>query len=282
MASSTPFDGTNFNTAAPDVDQPHGNDYQEHQATKKSMQFVNNKEHESIGADPSASSGGGVHSNGSSVAYYTSTTPVNRPDGSTALADNDIDKGRVWFDTNFDPPVMKKWSGSAWVQAGNKVLNDTYYTGVNKAGTGTTDLIKVGRNEADDADVPVIADAARTATNAAPAEDTGISNKKYVDDNTGSANWLPVSYTGEESITMPNGMIVKIGEEACPSNSTVDVTYGAAFPTGFTWAMTCYKGADKASEQNAEVRPKPGEETTVLQVTCGTTARTLYWMAVGY
>jgi len=60
--------------------------------------------------------------------------------------------------------------------------NDTYLKGVDKAGTGTVDLIKAGRNEADDADVAILPDAVRTATNAAPDEDTGVANKKYVDD----------------------------------------------------------------------------------------------------
>ncbi|GAG48794.1 unnamed protein product, partial [marine sediment metagenome] len=91
MASSVPFDGTNFLTGAPDQDQPHGNDYQEHQSTRKSMEFVNNKEHTAIANDPSASNAGGEHSNGSAVAYFTSTAPTLRPDGVTALANNDID-----------------------------------------------------------------------------------------------------------------------------------------------------------------------------------------------
>jgi len=62
------------------------------------------------------------------------------------------------------------------------IANDTYLTAVDEAGTGTVDLIKAGRNEADDADVAVLPDAARLATDAAPVEDTDIVNMKYVDD----------------------------------------------------------------------------------------------------
>jgi hypothetical protein len=31
-----------------------------------------------------------------------------------ALGDNAIDRGRIWFDDNYDPPVLKRWDGSAW------------------------------------------------------------------------------------------------------------------------------------------------------------------------
>jgi hypothetical protein len=64
----------------------------------------------------------------------------------------------------------------------NNLANDTYLKAKDPAGTGTVDLIKAGRNEADDADVAVLPDAARLATNAAPTEATQIANKKYVDD----------------------------------------------------------------------------------------------------
>jgi len=68
-----------------------------------------------------------------------------------------------------------------------KLDNDTYLKARNAAGNGDVDLIKAGRNEADDADVAVLPDAARLATNAAPTEATQIANKKYVDDQIASA-----------------------------------------------------------------------------------------------
>jgi hypothetical protein len=60
--------------------------------------------------------------------------------------------------------------------------NDTYLTAVDNAGTGTTDLIKAGQNEALDTDVAILPDLTRMVTSAAPLEDTAIANKKYVDD----------------------------------------------------------------------------------------------------
>ena len=76
------------------------------------------------------------------------------------------------------------------ITTGGKILgdnvrlsNDTYLTAVDAAGTGTVNLIKAGRNEADDTDVAILPDLVRAATNAAPTEDTQLVNKKYVDDN---------------------------------------------------------------------------------------------------
>lgn len=57
---------------------------------------------------------GSEHSNGSAVAYQGSSTPTNRPNGTTGLGDNSIDKGRLWLDDNTDPPTLKRWDGSAF------------------------------------------------------------------------------------------------------------------------------------------------------------------------
>lgn len=55
--------------------------------------------------------------------------------------------------------------------------NDTYFTAVDAAGTGTVNLIK-----ANSSDVPVIPDGTQLASSAAPDDDQDIANKKYVDD----------------------------------------------------------------------------------------------------
>jgi hypothetical protein len=151
MASSTPFDGTNWLTTAPDQDQPHGNDYQEHQSTRKSIEFVNNKEHEAIANDPSAADGGGEHKVGSAKIYHgdysTSAAgdnlPTLRPDGATALDASDA--GRRAYDTDATyGGLYYRWSGSAWVSDGKAVLttdNDlsgnTWFLNENDLGTNS-------------------------------------------------------------------------------------------------------------------------------------------------
>lgn len=55
------------------------------------------------------------------------------------------------------------------------LANNTYFTAVDNAGTGTVDLIKADAN-----DVAVVPDNSQTATNAAPTSSTGIANRKFV------------------------------------------------------------------------------------------------------
>ncbi|MHA2065466.1 MAG: hypothetical protein ACXABY_13920 [Candidatus Thorarchaeota archaeon] len=83
----------------------------ETRALKASAKTQIDREHETP-VDGDAT--GGEHSSGAAVAYEGTSTPTNRPDGSTALADNAIDRGRLWLDDNSDPPVLKRWDGSAF------------------------------------------------------------------------------------------------------------------------------------------------------------------------
>lgn len=57
------------------------------------------------------------------------------------------------------------------------VANNTYIKAKNAAGSGTVDLIKANAS-----DIAVIPDGSQMATDAAPTDDKGIANKKYVDD----------------------------------------------------------------------------------------------------
>ena len=58
-----------------------------------------------------------------------------------------------------------------------KLANNTYFTAIDNAGTGTVNLIKAGTN-----DLATLPDSAEMATSAAPVEDEAIANKKYIDD----------------------------------------------------------------------------------------------------
>ena len=57
---------------------------------------------------------------------------------------------------------------------------------------------------------------------------TSESIKAYVD--ASAPIFTPSTYAGEESVTLPNGLIMKMGIEP-QSGATGTVTYGAAFPT---------------------------------------------------
>jgi len=153
MSSSTPWLGKKLYLSYPTSDEPHGNDYLEHQNTKKAINYLISKEHiapdDDTGLDQDG--GGGEHLNGSGVNYQGTSTPGYKPDGATALGDNTYDKGRLWIDTNYSPPILRRWTGSTWEALGLLISNDSFLTAIDNAGTGTINVFKV--NTSDDVEI---------------------------------------------------------------------------------------------------------------------------------
>jgi len=115
-----PWDGTLWDVTSPDIDQPHGNSYKEIYDLRKGVAIRANKEHVTY----ATSSAGGEHLNGSAVANEGTTTPTKTVSGgSTALSDIARDRGRLWLDDNYDPPVLKRWDGSAWEVVGRYLVD---------------------------------------------------------------------------------------------------------------------------------------------------------------
>lgn len=98
-----------WNVAVPD-DHSLISAYPAHdRALRTNAKAVIENEHEDLGD----SNTGGEHSSGAAVGYEGTDEPTERP-GGTSLADNAIDRGRLWLDDNYDPPILKRWDGSAW------------------------------------------------------------------------------------------------------------------------------------------------------------------------
>ena len=83
------------------------------------------------------------------------------------------------------------------------------------------------------------------------------------------------------SITLPNGLIIKFGEESVATDTTDDVSYTTAFPNAFLWASCAFQGTGVSIGHDCAVQPKSGSETSILQVTNGHSTSTIYWMAIG-
>jgi hypothetical protein len=159
-----------------------------------------------------------------------------------------------------------------------QLANNTYLKAANNAGDGEVNLIK-----ANTSDVAVIPDGSELATSAAPTADADIANKKYVDDNIGSANYTPTAYAGQESVTLPNGLILKMGVESVAAYATDDVTYAAAFSNGVVAAFATYKTTENSYTATANAIPKSGLETSILQVVNGVNATVnIAWLVIGY
>lgn len=109
-----PWDGTKWDITSPDIDQPYGNQYKELYDLRKGVALRMNREHVTL----ATSSVGGWHLNGSAVCYEGTTAEPNLPDDSAALSNIARDRGRLWLDDNFDPPVLKRWTGTAYEVVG--------------------------------------------------------------------------------------------------------------------------------------------------------------------
>lgn len=158
---------------------------------------------------------GGEHSSGSAVAYEGTSTPANRPDGATALADNAIDRGRLWLDDNSDPPVLKRWDGSAW---------ETLQT---------------------------------------------------------LGGYSPAAYAGEESVTLPNGLIFKAGVVAQANPATI--TFAAAFPNAILSAnVKSVLSGVAADPTSISAYSTTQIVTYTVGVTGPGTPTSILWQAWGY
>jgi hypothetical protein len=100
--------------------------------------------------------------------------------------------------------------------------------------------------------------------------------KNYLEAKIGTGAMSPIPYAGEESITLPNGLIIKMGYIATTGNVTV--TFGVAFPT----ALVSVNLTMKRSGDTTQTPIITAASVSAFTVTLGDTAATgYYWMAIG-
>lgn len=118
------------------------------------------------------------------------------------------------------------------------------------------------------------------ASDSATAVPTQQSTKAYVDAGLATKSGLmtPSSYAGEESITFPNGMILKQGYVVDSGTGTTTVTFASAFPTA---SISCQVTAKRAtSTTRGDV--VSGLTTSTLTIKCPAGVTGWYWQAWGY
>jgi hypothetical protein len=128
--------------------------------------------------------------------------------------------------------------------------------------------------------VATLADTSAMASDAAPAADAQIANKKYVDDQNTADH---PAFTGGESHTDGSGIIIKQGVESVASQALDEVTYATPFPTECTNAFCSYQDNDGSTTYAATCVPKSGSEDSILQIKNRPSAtRNISWLAIGY
>lgn len=236
-----------------------------------------------LGKEMNFSTGGeaslqGILKQGNARMFSQASAPATRVDGS-AFASTDL--GSIWIKTGTNkiytltaigPVVWTLISTeiiallvsqiNTWALAQTLsvspvftkgiVANATYLKGRNEADDANTDMIQVGRNEADNTDVVQLPDKARLASNAAPTEDTQLVIKKYADDLVGTKNMTPTTESGGTSSTgvtvFENGFRIARGQEEVSAGAADTIT-----PSGFT--KIYHAGATVIENNNSDRQP---------------------------
>jgi len=101
--------------------------------------------------------------------------------------------------------------------------------------------------------------------------DAATASEAYVD---GGGGFTPVAYTGGESVTLPNGLVMKFGNT---TDANAVIVFDDAFETALlSVTVTENQNADRNANVNVHTVSKSGFTMYV------TLTNTKYWMAIGY
>ena len=112
---------------------------------------------------------------------------------------------------------------------------------------------------------------------AVPSQPQHFVRKDYVD---GGGGFTPSTYAGEESVTLPNGLIMKFGTVTAGTSGT-SVSFASAFPTAAIWASACPNSSANLTQSTGYSGKASVDSlsTSGVNVSCDGSA---YWQAIGY
>ena len=116
-------------------------------------------------------------------------------------------------------------------------------------------------------------DTMATATDTTLA--TSESIKAYVDS---AANFTPSTYAGEESVTLPNGLIMKFGTVTATLNAVTTVTFGSAFTDTVNAQLTVEENS--SSDRYSIKIDSLSVSALGIRNTVGANL-TVHWMVIG-
>ena len=145
--------------------------------------------------------------------------------------------------------------------------------------TDYTVLGNVSGGAAAPAEVTIL-DEDTLVTDSATALATQQSIKAYVDTATASA-FVPTTYAGGESVTLPNGLIMKFGTTTAVSGTNTAVNFAANFPTA---ALNAQITIQEDSSTNRVPLKIASLTTSTLTIRNSSTGVSLpaHWLVFGY
>ena len=291
-ATHDPWDGTKWDVASPDIDQVIGNHYKEMYDLRKGVAIRVNKEHVNL----ATSSVGGEHiPGGSAILFYDDTTAVDaNVSASTFIHDALIyDTTLLQFFTMNEAGDTKVaiTIGTAGIADANVMTADIADANVTSAKIADANVLtadiadlnvtegKLANNAVAFGKLGCEIDEDNMASDSAVHVPTQQSVKAYVDTSIPGA-WTPSSYTGEESITFPNGLVMKHGSANSTLDSAQQYNFGTAFGTACISVTVTRSTADAShilpvSTINAAYFKI--DRNAAIEGTNG-----FYWQALGY
>jgi len=225
--------------------------------------------------------------------YHKQVTLLEQADLGTGAVDATIlgsqtygGKGELTYTDEDDNDVIITQLGYLNLDAA-RVSNNTYIISRNAAGDGNINIIKV--NASDEVvlgAVTELPDSSRLATDAAPAEDEEIANKKYVDDEIAAGvkrlgDWVTTYLQGQNNLAPCDGFVVaRIVYNSSGNEHTISILTDAANPPTTLRAQWQTKITDGYGQGSCMCPVKSGDYWKVTGTNLGTAGvnHFIYWI----
>ncbi len=165
--------------------------------------------------------------------------------------------------------------------------NDASLNSVDNAGTGTVDLIKADTSDQVEFGANLAALTMAGAIAMGANEITGLDDGDADGDAVHFGQWkvdnVAAAAVGAatESVTFPNGLIIKHGVESVVSGASDTVTFAYPFPGGILNAWVSYQTTGADGNECVYVRSLTVNDMIVQQIGI-TGSQNVSWLAIGY
>ena len=209
------------------------------------------------------------------MAILSTGNTFGATDTVTSTKLNNIADAATFDDPVDDSTLELHTDGKLRVKASGVGTTQIAPSSVTKAKIENVANMKVLGNTSGSATAPQevnILDEDDMSSDSSTALATQQSIKAYVD---GGGGFSPSAYTGEESVTLPNGLIMKWGISTLDGAGDT-ITFGTAFPNAVVNVIGNEVGADTSSNLGVT-----SFSATVINVN-PTSSGTYHWQAIGY
>jgi len=218
------------------------------------------------------------------MAILSTGNTFGATDTVTSTKLNNIADAATFDDPVDDSTLELHTDGKLRVKASGVGTTQIATSSVTKAKIENVANMKVLGNTSGSATAPQevnILDEDDMSSDSSTALATQQSIKAYVD---GAPNFTPSTYAGEESVTLPNGLIMKWGvvENSPSGNTGINiVTFGTAFPSAIVNAQVSWSTTNTGFTNPVYI--KGGSvSTTGLTINNLSGTADVYWQAIGY